>query len=153
MQQSSVSSAYTGAAATSGHATTFLGTPVSVGCRSDAHVGAVVVEEQEAYNPVQHEQAMWRAVIVQALMDAASTSAKAEPDVWRREARVWLRGNTSDFYTVCYHAGLEPDFVREMAATALENGCNWRALPGQGPMKFDPRRQKAKTPRSFTQRR
>jgi hypothetical protein len=150
MQQGSDSSASSGAAG--GFSTTILGTPVSVGCRSEAY-GATIVEEHGAYNMVQCEQAMWRAVIVQSLMDAASTSTKAEPEVWRREALVWLRGNSSDFYTVCYYAGLDPDFVREMAATALKNGCMWRALPGKGPMKYDPRRKHTETPRKHTQKR
>jgi hypothetical protein len=153
MQQNSVSAAYSGGAAQGSHATTFLGTPVSAGSRSDAHVGVACVEETDSYNAVVNERAMWRAVIVQALMDASSTSKKSEPEVWRREALVWLRGNSADFYTVCYHAGLEPDYVREMAAVALENGCVWRALPGSGPMKYDPRRKNAKNPREHTQRR
>lgn len=152
MQQSSGSAAYSGVAA-SGHATTYLGSPVSVGSRSQSQAGAMLCEDVGGYNPVQHEQAMWRAVIVQSLMDAASTSKKPELLVWKREAEVWLRGNTSDFYTVCYYAGLEPDFVREMAATALKNGCVWRASPGAGPMKYDPRRKHTKNPRPCTQRR
>lgn len=152
MQQGSVSAAYSGMT-TSSHATTYLGSPVSVGSRTQSQAGSVLCDDVDSYNPVQHEQAMWRAVIVQSLMDAASTSKKPELMVWRREAEVWLRGNTSDFYTVCYHAGLEPDFVREMAATALKNGCVWRASPGSGPMKYDPRRKNTKNPRHFTQRR
>lgn len=135
-------------------ATTLLGSPVTASSYNPKHgAAAQSIEHEDPYNPVHQEQAMWRAVIVQALMDAASTSQKAEALVWKREAEIWLRGNSNDFHTVCFYANMDPDFVREVAAKALKNQCIWRAAPGTGPMKHDPRRAKAKTPRKFTQRR
>lgn len=89
-------------------------------------------EDTEAFNPVHAEQALWRAVIVQALMDAASGSDKYEAAQARNEAVIWLRGSSADFATVCYYAGYDPEFVRMMVKKALENGCRWRALPGEG---------------------
>ena len=86
----------------------------------------------EPYNAVAREQALWRAVIVQALMDAASGSKKKENIQAREEARVWLRGNSPDFLTVCHYAGYEPEFVREMVQEAMERDCVWRAAPGTG---------------------
>ena len=86
----------------------------------------------EPYNSVATEQAAWRAVIVQALMDASSNSKKKENIQWKEEALVWLRGNTKDFIIVCHYAGFEPEFVREMAKRALERECIWRAAPGTG---------------------
>lgn len=83
-------------------------------------------------NPVAQEQAMWRAVIVQALMDASCGSQKYEAAQARREALVWLRGTSQDFATVCYYAGFEPEFVRKMVKRSLDHGCQWRALPGEG---------------------
>lgn len=88
--------------------------------------------EAEPANPVQQEQAMWRAVIVQALMDAACGSQKYEAQQARNEALIWLRGTSQDFATVCYYAGYEPDFVRRMVKKSLDEGCRWRALPGEG---------------------
>ncbi len=87
------------------------------------------------YNPVVSQQALWRAVIVQALMDAACGSKKYEAIQARQEALIWLRGNSRDFATVCYYAGFEPEFVRMMVKKSLENGCKWRALPGEGKRK------------------
>jgi hypothetical protein len=84
----------------------------------------------EPYNHSLYEQGMWRAVIVQALMDASSNSAKKENLQAKQEALVWLRGNSADFATVCYYAGFEPDFVKMMARKALERNCVWRAAPG-----------------------
>ncbi len=83
-------------------------------------------------NPVAQEQALWRAVIVQALMDASCGSQKYEAIQARNEALIWLRGTSQDFSTVCYYAGFEPEFVRKMIKRSLENGCQWRALPGEG---------------------
>jgi hypothetical protein len=89
----------------------------------------------EPYNHSIYEQAMWRAVIVQALMDASSNSAKKENLQAKQEALVWLRGNSADFATVCYYAGFEPDFVKMMARKALERNCVWRAAPGSAQAK------------------
>ncbi len=87
---------------------------------------------ESSISPVAQEQSMWRAVIVQALMDAACGSKKYEAQQARNEALIWLRGTSQDFATVCYYAGYEPEFVRKMVQRALENGCQWRALPGEG---------------------
>lgn len=84
------------------------------------------------YNHTAGEQALWRAVIVQALMDAASLSHKAENLNHRREALIWLRGRSEDFHRVCHYAGLDPDCTREMIRGALERGCAWRVAPGMG---------------------
>lgn len=67
------------------------------------------------------EQYMWRAVVAQALSDAASNSYKPEARYHRRQAIAWLTGMSEDFITVCELAGLDPKFIREKAMTALEN--------------------------------
>lgn len=78
------------------------------------------------------EQALWRAVITQALMDAASNSKKPEAAYFRSEARHWLTENSQSFCDVCYLAGLDPDYTRRMAKKALARNCKWRNEPGQG---------------------
>ena len=154
MQQAFLSSLPAQSSYTGSTATTFLGTPVSVQSSDPNKTAASSdLSYEDPYNPVQQEQAMWRSVIVQALMDASSTSQKAEALIWKREAQIWLRGTSQDFHTVCFYANFDPDFIRETAAKALQNGCIWRAAPGTGAMKKDHRRTKAKNPREFTQRR
>ncbi len=83
----------------------------------------------EPYNYSDCEQGVWRAVIVQALMDASSNSAKKESLQAKEEALVWLRGKSIDFASVCHYAGFEPSFVKEMARQALQRNCIWRAAP------------------------
>lgn len=68
---------------------------------------------QHPSNPTRHEQALWRAVITQMLTDAFSNSHKAEAQQHKREAMVWLRGNSRDFRTVCDYAGFDPDYIRQ----------------------------------------
>ena len=79
-----------------------------------------------------HEPGLWRAVITQALMDAASRSTKSEAKRTRSAALDWLLSSSSDFETVCDHAGLDPDYVRTRARQALERGFEWRLPAGQG---------------------
>lgn len=79
-----------------------------------------------------HEPGLWRAVITQALMDAASQSRKSEAKRTRSDALHWLLGEGTDFETVCDNAGLDPDYVRTRARRALARGCQWRLPVGEG---------------------
>src|SRR5690348_15560717 len=82
---------------------------------------------EEPFNPVRGEMALWRSVITQALMDAASNSRKSETQYHKREALKWLLTESDDFAAVCEHAGLDQHYVRRMAKAALSRGCRWRA--------------------------
>ncbi len=79
-----------------------------------------------------HEPGLWRAVITQALMDAASHSRKSDARRTRDEALKWLLSNTSDFEAVCDNAGFDPSYIRRRAKEALQRGCEWRLPSGQG---------------------
>lgn len=83
-------------------------------------------------NFADHEPSLWRAVITQALMDAASNSRKSEAKRTRSDAMAWLLSDSSDFEAVCDNAGLDPDYVRTRARAALARGCIWRLPAGQG---------------------
>lgn len=79
-----------------------------------------------------HEPGLWRAVITQALMDASSRSRKSEAKRYRNDALFWLLSDTDDFTIVCDNAGLDPDYVRSRARTALGRNCAWRLPAGLG---------------------
>lgn len=79
-----------------------------------------------------HEQSIWRAVITQALMDAASQSRKSEARRSRNDALNWLLSDTRDFEAVCDNAGFDPSYIRRRAKEALARGCEWRLPSGQG---------------------
>lgn len=72
------------------------------------------------------EQALWKAVITQALMDAGSESKKPEMKYERAQAISWLSGLSPDFYAVCSLAGMDPDYVRQKAQEAIKRGCMWK---------------------------
>jgi hypothetical protein len=63
------------------------------------------------------EQALWRAVIEQAIKDACGKLC--EPND-QRNARDWLLQPNRNFSQVCALADLEPDYVRKLAREAIE---------------------------------
>lgn len=69
------------------------------------------------------EEKLWKAVIIQAILDASNVSNAAPNEVSKiqQEAQRFLKG-TPDFYYVCDMAGLCPDRVRTQAKKALSNG-------------------------------
>ncbi len=73
------------------------------------------------------EEKLWRAVITQTLMDAGSNSTKYEMRLIKAQAVSWLFGISQDFKNVCLLANLSPEYVRERAKEAIQNGCIWRA--------------------------
>lgn len=77
------------------------------------------------------EISLWRAVIAQALLDAASDSSTPENLHAREEALRWLNGNDADFRRVCDCAGLDPDYVRRMTKRALFKRKEWRKRIGK----------------------
>lgn len=79
-----------------------------------------------------HEPSLWKAVITQALMDAASNSNKSEACKAKRDAISWLLSDSSDFEYVCDNAGLDPDYVRTKVRQALSRQCRWRLPAGEG---------------------
>lgn len=79
-----------------------------------------------------HEPGLWRAVITQALMDAASKSHKYTARRSKKAALQWLLGDSPDFESVCDNAGFDPDYVRTRARIALARDCEWRLPAGLG---------------------
>ena len=71
-------------------------------------------------------RALWRAVITQALMDAASDSKKPFCMAQKIKARAWLRGDSQDFLKVCSLADMDPEYVKIQAKMAIERNCRWR---------------------------
>lgn len=70
-----------------------------------------------------NDQALWGAVIAQAISDATciymlGVSAKVRP-LEADRARRWLTKPNKDFATVCALAGVEPDAVRQLALTEI----------------------------------
>ena len=73
---------------------------------------------------------MWRAVILQALIDAASENDRNRHMHDKIEAIYWLISGSPDFNDVCLRAGMEPREVRKQAKKAIANPRIWRRAEG-----------------------
>ena len=89
------------------------------------------LELQDSYSAARGEQALWIAVITQAITDARSNCKKSESQYHKREAIDWLTGNGRDFVDVCLCAGMNPDYVRKNAKKAIFTQVSWRAEAGK----------------------
>ena len=63
----------------------------------------------------QGERVMWKAVIMQALVDLSSQSMKKMNKIYRTQAGKWLNKYNKNFLTVCSYAGFSPDFILKKA--------------------------------------
>jgi len=84
------------------------------------------------FNPVRGENALWVAVITQAMMDALSRCKNSEAAYHKHEATRWLMDNSKDFIMVCLLAGFDPGYIRRQAKRALIAPRPWRAEAGKG---------------------
>lgn len=75
------------------------------------------------------EQALWLAVILQAMQDSKLERNKPEEQFHKRQAQMWLERGGKDFAQVCYWAGFNPEWVRWKVKERLEGGgelvLNW----------------------------
>lgn len=67
------------------------------------------------------EIALWKAVILQALVDLQSNSKKKIANTYRIKALMWFNLKNQDFITVCNYAGLDPKYVYKKARIVKEN--------------------------------
>lgn len=59
----------------------------------------------------QNRQALWKAVVLQALLDLKSTSKKKMAKCARNQADKWINLYNKNFLRVCGLADLDPDYV------------------------------------------
>lgn len=90
---------------------------------------AEVCLPNEPHSQARGEVALWRGVLHQAMLDAASkdsdrlsVSRKHEAVAARESSKRWLQRPNKDFETVCLLADLNPDWVRMKVRAALEGG-------------------------------
>lgn len=83
-----------------------------------------------AFNFAEEEEILWRAVILQALVDV--TTFHRDPDLAgsKLDAIRWLTISNQDFMDVCLCACLDPNEVRVMAKKAIANPGAWRVAAG-----------------------
>lgn len=77
-------------------------------------------------NKINSEIALWKAVIMQSVLDLMSTSKRTEEVLAKKTAKSWLDKNNSNFLTVCQLADLEPGWVLKKIDFAIQNPRMWR---------------------------
>jgi hypothetical protein len=65
---------------------------------------------------VEPEEKLWRGVLCNAIEDAGQRSQERKPSI------ISVMSNVTDFYTVCYYAGFEPEHVKERYKMAIMKG-------------------------------
>jgi len=83
------------------------------------------------YNTAKGEEALWAAVIAQAMTDALVCNRKSAFRRYKKEAVAWLTGMSNDFIDVCERACLNPDYVRIRAKKAFANPKAYRIEAGE----------------------
>lgn len=63
---------------------------------------------------IENEVRLWRSVLDQMMTDFLTEPSDKQEERDKEKAKVWLRGNTRDFYDVCYLACLDPNDVRAL---------------------------------------
>jgi hypothetical protein len=58
-------------------------------------------------------RALWRAVILQAIIDIINESSRTESKVAKIEAKKWVFIDNEDFDNVCLMAGYKKDYIRK----------------------------------------
>jgi len=72
------------------------------------------------------EQALWQAVVDQALQDALqSDDDKSITQLERDRTRIWLTRGSQDFDDVTSMAGYDPDFIREAYVSGRITPDRW----------------------------
>ena len=72
------------------------------------------------------EMALWKAVIMQSVLDVVNNSSRAAEILAKKTAIDWLNINNSSFIKVCGYADLNPEWVLKKIQFATENPRSWR---------------------------
>jgi hypothetical protein len=72
------------------------------------------------------ESGLWKAVIMQAVLDIMSSSKRSSEILAKNSARDWFNKKNSNFITVCSYANLDYEWVLKRVNFALENPRTWR---------------------------
>lgn len=68
---------------------------------------------------VSAEASIWRAVVIQSLLDAINQTNRTEAKLYKKEAQQWFNMNNKDYLWVCEAAGLDPVKVLRLARKTM----------------------------------
>lgn len=71
-------------------------------------------------------QALWRAVILQAILDARTISRKRRKRKLKTKAELWIFQDEENFPLVCSLAAYDVDWIRRKLREAFQSNYQWR---------------------------
>jgi hypothetical protein len=74
---------------------------------------------------IESEKSIWKAVILQGILDISSCSRRTEDVIARQEAIKWFDLSNKDFLTVCKMADLIPEYVIKKTRIATSQRAFW----------------------------
>lgn len=74
---------------------------------------------------IESEKSIWKAVILQGILDISSCSRRTEDVIARQEAIKWFDLSNKDFLTVCKMADLIPEYVIKKMRIATSQKAFW----------------------------
>jgi hypothetical protein len=89
---------------------------------------------------VKKANALFNAILLQAILDATSKSENTGMNYIRCEAENWLNSNNPMFHLCCDIAEISPEKVRAKVQSIKDGDCQWRASGGT-PKEYLKRRQ------------
>ena len=77
-------------------------------------------ERLKSYNDISPEVALRKAIILQAVKDATSSSKSKEDNNSKIIAREWIFGDNPDFDTICNEAFLDPGYIKNISSKFIK---------------------------------
>ena len=77
-------------------------------------------ERLKEYNDASPEKTLHKAIILQLIKDATSSSKSKQDQVNKNISREWIFINNPDFVIICQEAGYEPYYIRKLACKFIK---------------------------------
>ncbi len=89
------------------------------------------------------QRALWRAVILQAIIDLLNESSRTENKIAKIEAKKWFFTNNDDFEYVCFMAGYKVNYIRKKVMEIMrKNLCTKIIINKHNANKKNPKENK-----------
>ena len=85
-------------------------------------MGIEISQDLIQENHVSSEQRLWRHVLIQAFEEAKFPQSDRKSSIYKMEAHEWIIQDQSDFETICWWSGWDPEHVREQYFKAIKRG-------------------------------
>ena len=85
-------------------------------------MGIEISQDLIRENHVSSEQRLWRHVLIQAFEEAKFPQSDRKSSIYKMEAHEWIIQDQSDFETICWWSGWDPEHVRTQYFKAVRKG-------------------------------